>query len=205
MRFVHTSVLTSNAAYCSRSCANRHNNAISPKVKRTQRCKNCDVLIKRPWVYCSECREVGKHSSRPRMSVPPRPCETCQKPIDRKDKRNRFCSRECYHQRPVTYSDVQKLRSQQRYEGYIARWLAGDETDHYNGLRDEETLHLFIRRYLLLKHESHVDHIDGNYKKNNAPENLQLLCPNCHSLTSTYGNANRGKGRPNRYVKITLG
>lgn len=39
-----------------------------------------------------------------------------------------------------------------------------------------------------------VHHIDGNYK-NNSEDNLQLLCPSCHSLTSTYGGANRGCGR----------
>lgn len=39
-----------------------------------------------------------------------------------------------------------------------------------------------------------VDHIDGN-SNNNSENNLQLLCPNCHSLTSTYRGANRGHGR----------
>lgn len=39
-----------------------------------------------------------------------------------------------------------------------------------------------------------VDHIDGN-SENNSEGNLQLLCPNCHSLTSTYRGANRGFGR----------
>ena len=41
-------------------------------------------------------------------------------------------------------------------------------------------------------------HIDGDYS-NNALNNLQLLCPNCHSLTPTYGGSNRGNGRKNRY------
>ena len=39
-----------------------------------------------------------------------------------------------------------------------------------------------------------VEHIDGNYK-NNKVDNLKLICPNCHSLTSTYKGLNRGKGR----------
>lgn len=36
-----------------------------------------------------------------------------------------------------------------------------------------------------------VDHIDGNWR-NNRPENLRFLCPNCHSTTDTY--RGRGKG-----------
>ena len=40
-----------------------------------------------------------------------------------------------------------------------------------------------------------VDHIDGDWT-NNRPENLQLLCPNCHTLTANYGSLNKGKGRP---------
>ena len=39
-----------------------------------------------------------------------------------------------------------------------------------------------------------IEHKDGNFK-NNRPENLTLLCPNCHSLTSTYKGRNKGNGR----------
>ncbi|WP_405709678.1 HNH endonuclease [Streptomyces xanthophaeus] len=37
-----------------------------------------------------------------------------------------------------------------------------------------------------------VDHIDGDWR-NNHPENLRLVCPNCHSTTDTY--RGRAKGR----------
>ncbi|MFC9298946.1 HNH endonuclease [Streptomyces sp. NPDC057011] len=36
-----------------------------------------------------------------------------------------------------------------------------------------------------------VDHIDGDWR-NNQPDNLRLLCPNCHSTTDTY--RGRAKG-----------
>ena len=42
-----------------------------------------------------------------------------------------------------------------------------------------------------------IDHIDGNFK-NNTESNLILLCPNCHSLTSTYKGANLNHGRKAR-------
>ena len=45
-----------------------------------------------------------------------------------------------------------------------------------------------------------VDHIDGNAENNN-PENLQLICPNCHSQTDTFAGRNRGNGRWNKGLK----
>ena len=48
-----------------------------------------------------------------------------------------------------------------------------------------------------------VDHIDGN-SQNNSPSNFRLICPNCHSQTSTYKGANRGKGRPKETKNYTF-
>ncbi len=44
-----------------------------------------------------------------------------------------------------------------------------------------------------------ADHIDGNWR-NNAEENLRLICPNCDSLTPTYSALNKGNGRGNRAI-----
>ena len=46
-----------------------------------------------------------------------------------------------------------------------------------------------------------LDHIDGN-RENNIRENLRILCPNCHSLTSSYVGRNQiphNKGK--KYIK----
>jgi hypothetical protein len=41
----------------------------------------------------------------------------------------------------------------------------------------------------------HIDHINGDCT-DHQPDNLRVLCPNCHSLTDTFGAHNRGnKGR----------
>jgi len=45
-----------------------------------------------------------------------------------------------------------------------------------------------------------LEHKDGN-SENNALTNLELLCPNCHSLTPTYGALNKGSGRLKRREK----
>ncbi len=40
--------------------------------------------------------------------------------------------------------------------------------------------------------------IDGN-SMNNKEENLDLICPNCHSLTTTYKFLNNGKGNRKKH------
>lgn len=76
-----------------------------------------------------------------------------------------------------------------------------------------------IRRYLYEKHNNscqqcgwntpnpytgnvvlEIEHIDGD-SFNNKEENLKLLCPNCHSLTSTYKALNKGKATRKYNVK----
>lgn len=81
-----------------------------------------------------------------------------------------------------------------------------------------------IRRYMLKKYDYkcsrcgwgeinpytntvplEIEHIDGDYTNNNE-DNLDVLCPNCHSLTSTYKGANKGHGRQERlqYYEYTI-
>ena len=80
-----------------------------------------------------------------------------------------------------------------------------------------------IRRYLLEKNKNscsecgwdiankyngivylEVEHIDGDFT-NNKEKNLKLLCPNCHSLTSTYKALNAGKGKRRLRIKMVEG
>lgn len=95
---------------------------------------------------------------------------------------------------------------------YIARWKHGE----ISGNTADELLSDHIRAYMIATYGEKcsqcgwqertpktgrvplaIDHIDGNWQNNNE-ENLRLLCPNCHSLTDTYMNLNRGKGRTYR-------
>lgn len=45
-----------------------------------------------------------------------------------------------------------------------------------------------------------MHHIDGDCT-NNKIENLQLLCPNCHSLASKFGSLNKNSKRFHRSKK----
>jgi hypothetical protein len=160
-------------------------------------CRSCSAVFAPKWSsarFCSRsCAAKVTNSEVPRRRKKPRFCERCNGLPQAK---SRFC--ETCTRRPSP-------------EMYIAAWLSGA----IGGAVGERPSSL-IRRYLLSqasfacsqcgwsvrnKHTGvvplQVDHIDGDYR-NNRPENLRVLCPNCHALTPTYGSRNRGRGRPNR-------
>jgi hypothetical protein len=111
-----------------------------------------------------------------------------------------------------------KAYDQEQYEDYIERWFRGEET----GARGVVQVSRYVRRWMITTFglkcsicgwceinpntnsvPVHLDHIAGNWE-NTSPTNLRFLCPNHHALTATYGNQNRGKGRP-YFVQKGLG
>jgi len=119
-------------------------------------------------------------------------CIYCGGSLNMKRKRL-FCSKSC--KEPYDYLI------------YINKWLLGVES----GTIKDGALSKYIKNYLLDLHNSEcqvcgwgeinilfdrpileVHHIDGD-AYNNRPTNLQLLCPNCHTLTNNFGALNRGK------------
>lgn len=58
-----------------------------------------------------------------------------------------------------------------------------------------DTPNPYINRVIL-----EIEHIDGN-SENNKEDNLDLICPNCHSLTATYKALNKGSGRKDRMMR----
>ena len=122
-------------------------------------------------------------------------CLNCNKVIPN---RNKYCSIQC--------------QKEYEYNEYINNWKLGKQ----DGMRGDYQLSIHVKNYILRKYNYkcarcgwgeinfftnnvplEIDHIDGNYR-NNAEENLIALCPNCHSLTSTYKGANLNKGRKSR-------
>ena len=49
-----------------------------------------------------------------------------------------------------------------------------------------------------------LEHKNGN-SDDNSLENLSIICPNCHSQTSTYKAKNKGNGRHSRRVRYSEG
>lgn len=127
-------------------------------------------------------------------------CLKCQSSINRSDGKRgtKYCSLKC--------------QQNYQYDRYILNWKAGLVT----GSRGTTNISGYIRRYLFEKFDNkctkcgwcevnptsgkiplEIEHKDGVHD-NNIEENLDLLCPNCHSLTSTYRSLNNGNGRKGR-------
>lgn len=131
-------------------------------------------------------------------------CKNCSSAV--KPSGKLYCSNQC------------QLENQ--YRAYVASWKQGKSRGD-RGVRTKN-ISKHIRKYLFEKfHKScslcgwsevnaftgnvplEVDHIDGN-SENNLESNLRLICPNCHSLTNSFRNLNKGKGREwrrARYIK----
>lgn len=113
------------------------------------------------------------------------------------------------HQGKYCCNDCQQ---EYKYKQYIERWKSGLE----DGMSGSYQMSNYLIRYIKEKYNNkcckcdwceinpttgkiplEVHHKDGDYTNNNE-DNLELLCPNCHSLTATYKNALNHKGRQGR-------
>jgi hypothetical protein len=168
-------------------------------------------------VQCIDCGkdiEVSIHAS-PKQCK----CNGCRKrpkgKINEKHKHCLNCKKEMSTKRMYCNTTCQ---NEYQYKQYIEKWK-NDETEGKKGLG----ISTYIRKYLFEKYDNkcskcgwneinettgnvplEVEHIDGN-SSNNKDENLTLLCPNCHSLTSTYKALNKGNGRHNRMERYKQG
>ena len=127
-------------------------------------------------------------------------CVNCGKEIEisKHNIYKKYCCKDCEIQYKYEKPKNDKLN----------RWLNGENfiVGHSNTPR-------FIRKYLMNLHNCkcqlcgwgetniysntvplEIHHIDGDCT-NNRFENLQLLCPNCHSLTKTNGSLNKNSKR----------
>lgn len=129
----------------------------------------------------------------------------------RKEKKKcKNCGKELVS-RQRTYCN-NKCQQEYEYNTYIEQWKNGI----INGIVGEYAISKYIKKYLMKKYNYkcskcgwnecnqftgniplEVHHKDGDYT-NNDEDNLDLLCPNCHSLTETYKASNKGQGRKER-------
>lgn len=131
-------------------------------------------------------------------------CLNCGKELIGDKKRNKYCCQQCQ----LDY----------QYKQYIENWKNGQES----GLKGKYEVSNYIRKYLFEKNNNscqkcgwsgvnpitgnvplQIHHIDGDCT-NNSENNLELLCPNCHSLTETFGSLNKTSSRVYRKQKENM-
>ena len=182
------------------------------KKTKTISCLNCGKEIevsirqKKEKKFCSQTcsAEYNNKNRHLKKRIKNDVCIKCGKKITNKWKYGKYCSKEC--------------EKQAKQEEYIKRWKNNEE----NGTTGRYGISLRIKKYLFDKYNNQcqlcgwnkvnpitgniplqIHHIDGNCT-NNKEENLQLLCPNCHSLTETFGNLNKNSQRIFRRQKENI-
>jgi endogenous inhibitor of DNA gyrase (YacG/DUF329 family) len=163
-------------------------------------CDVCGVATSNP-KYCSRsCAAKANNVKFPKRTskYEPRSCPICHTSLTTQQRgQNRtYCSNKCAR------------RSE--YQRNVELWLAGSAHGGISAHKPSSIIKKWLRETRGDKCEQcgwnvrhpitgevpiELDHEDGDYR-NNHPDNLRLLCPNCHSLTPTYRGRNRGKGRP---------
>jgi hypothetical protein len=151
------------------------------------KCKNCNIILsynKRHNTFCSQscaakynnlgvCRNPKKHINT---------CPFCKGPMSNDCKMCRKCHKK------ILIDNFTKDMSKQKYiKSSLLR-------PYYENLRGHKCEECGITTWNDNPITLHAHHIDGN-SYNNKPNNILLLCPNCHSQTSNYCSKNRGNGK----------
>lgn len=120
-----------------------------------------------------------------------------------------YCKKESFKSSNGSFCNA-KCQNDYDYEQYIQKWLNGEVSGGIKLGYGKVSNH--VRRYMFSKNDNkceecgwskknnytetyplQIDHKDGN-PENHSPDNLVLICPNCHSLKPTHS-TNKQKGR----------
>lgn len=157
------------------------------------RCLYCSSETNNPRFCSRSCSASYNNSKRPRRRVS-WVCLNCGKELNKHE--YTYCSIKCHRE----YEEKVNLEN----------WKSGKDSGGHEGYG---SLKPFVRRFVFERAQYkcekcgwsehnpftgklalEIDHINGD-SSNNRPENLRVLCPNCHSLTEFHGILNKGRGR----------
>jgi len=155
--------------------------------------------------YCGEGQKekakIRKAKNKESRGKKPNPkpkkiCQNCNKEFKSDHKKSKYCCTSC--------------SAEHRHKKYILNWKSGDERGYTGktcGISN------YIRRYMFEKYDNkcckcgwgevhpvtgkiplEINHIDGDAKRCEE-ENLELVCPNCHSLTPNFRALNKKSTR----------
>lgn len=210
-----------NAKSPKRKYSGRCSKCLNSCSESSQICQECLHILKNKVekvvsLICLYCKESFASNLRHKKYC----SKTCSNEYSKvhsgKDyEKSNKCS--CGGEKTLYANNCVDCHHRKQYEKKIQKWLSGE----WDGSKtDKYTLSKTIRRYLLEKANYacekcgfdtphpidqssilEIDHIDGD-GSNNSPENLRVLCPNCHALTPTYRARNTGRGRKKYYLRV---
>jgi hypothetical protein len=156
------------------------------------KCIHCNKETKNP-KYCGRsCAAIANNKKFPKRN------------LQHQFRNCLFCAKELYH--PKIYCDNKCQRSYKFAAETLPNFLRGNLTTvsakkciiHLNGNLCQICGNVGTHNNKPLTLQ--LDHIDGN-SDNNNPDNLRLLCPNCHTQTITYTGRNIKNTKRNSYLK----
>jgi hypothetical protein len=171
----------------------------SKEQKETRTCGNCDITfivgILNPRKFCgSSC--AAKFSNKFRYNKLTHPKYSCLQCSEKIYKGRKYCSNVCAnkHHKEEFFNKIENgdvTLNEKHYKDYLKGKYGNKcmecEWNKINPITGNVPIQL--------------EHMDGN-SDNNSLDNLKLLCPNCHSLTPTYGALNKGNGRDSKRNKL---
>lgn len=171
--------------------------------KNPNKCKFCGKELpfdKRDNLFCDHSCAAKYNNSKGVKRHFSKFCLNCGKEFKKTQKAS-FCNNTCY--------------AEYNRKNYIERWKKGEESGVVGGSEISQIL----RDYLINEANNscevcgwsqvnpytgrvplQIHHIDGDCT-NNTRENLQVLCPNCHSLTQNFGSRNKKSSRRDKRCK----
>lgn len=171
-------------------------------LKETKECLNCNIIFtslkSEERKFCSSsCSTIYNNKLREKKETNIISCKNCSKDILLSKNINRvFCSKKCH--RDYEYDERIILWKQNKLTGYkgknksIAPWLR-KYLFNLRGAKCErcgwDVVHPIDGKPLV-----EINHIDGN-AENNSENNLEILCPNCHSMTHNFRARNKNSTR----------
>lgn len=172
---------------------------VSKEYYHEQKCEYCDnlftSLISENRKFCSKSCSASfnnkLHIKRVKENNFNGKCANCD--CEKNNKRYKYCSHSCQHEfkRKEIFKKIENGDTtlfHRNYKKYLIH-IHGEKCMKCGwGVKNKFSDKIPIE----------MEHIDGNSENNNL-DNLELLCPNCHSLTSTYKGLNKGNGR---YIRM---
>ena len=205
--------------YCSLSCGAKHSAQkrnqkvwnIEEYNSNPKKCKCCDAALPHEKKYNEFCDqscaakfnnpfrkviEIRKNAAKPKVT---KSCLNCGNEMINVKASRKYCCFDCSakHVRKVIFDQIEagdKALYVTNYKNYLIHTRSNKCEDCGWDKVNPKTGNCPIE----------LEHIDGN-SENNSLDNLKLLCPNCHSLTSTYKNLNKGNGRHSRRKRYAEG